>query len=567
MAKSASSRGAAVRVNGPAPVMSNAAPPPQNDKLWEIIFLVSLVVVFISMTVMCFSYGLSGDEVDMNMYGMAILKYFTTLGKDQTVFNMPKVYDRNGVIQYYGGFFDLVCAVINKISPLKEYTTRHLLNAWVGFIAILFSAKLAARFFSKQTGVLCTWLMFLAPFFLGNSMNNPKDIPFAAGYIAAIYFTIRLFDNLPKPRIADYILLILSIGITINIRVGGILLIPYLFVFAGLIYVTQQKEHREKLNVKSWIKPLLIVAVGGYLAGSLFWPYAQKNPIINPLTALHEMNLFTVTLRQMWDGNKVSSENLPANYLIRCFMMTNSYVLILGLLLIAPFLGTIRKGTYAGGIYFIIFTGVFPILYIIFTKSNVYHLWRHVLFAFPSLAIASAGGWYYLSKFALRKNFKYTLLIAGALLLEPLSFIVTSFPNTICYFNVLVGGVEGAYGNYEVDYYYNGLKQSADWFIKNELPKYKPTDTIVIGSNASHLVEIYLSDHKNVKVKYMRYIDRGQQRWDYTLFHLTLIPQEEVLPGTWITKNTIQKTEISGLPLAAITKRSTTDVMPGNKAP
>ena len=181
-----------------------------NDSMWQKVLLFSLVAIFIAMTFMSFSYGISGDEVDMNEYGKAILKYFTTFGHDETVLNMPKEFNRDGVMQYYGGFFDLICAIVNKVSPLAEYTTRHVLNAWAGFIAILFAAKIAGRSFGRQASVFCAWLMFLSPFFLGHAMNNPKDIPFAAAYIAAIYYIIRLFENMPKPTVKDYIYTVLA---------------------------------------------------------------------------------------------------------------------------------------------------------------------------------------------------------------------------------------------------------------------------------------------------------------------------------------------------------------------
>src|SRR6202012_1268131 len=115
----------------------------------------------------------------------------------------------------------------------------------------------------------------------------------------------------------------------------------------------------------------------------------------------------------------------------------------------------VRKHPMAATIYFVIFTGAFPIFYIIYSGANVYHAWRHVMFAFPSLAIASAGGWYFFSNFLEKRNFKYGMAIAAVMLLEPLTFIVTSFPNTVCYFNTFAGGVKGAYTNYEMDYYYN----------------------------------------------------------------------------------------------------------------
>ena len=537
-----------------------------NEAMWNKILLFSLAAIFLSMTFMSFSYGISGDEVDMNEYGKAILRYFTTFGRDQMVLDMPKEFNRDGVMQYYGGFFDLICAIVNKVSPINEYTTRHILNAWAGFLAILYAARIAARAFSKQAGLLCAWLMFLAPFFLGHAMNNPKDVPFATAYIAAIYYIIILFDNLPKPRIKDYVCTILAIGITIDVRVGGILLIPYLFVYAGLMLVIKKWIQKGDADLKAWIKPLAIVAVLGYLAGSLFWPYGQKNPISNPLTALHEMSNFKVSIGQLFEGTKTPSSDLPGNFLIKSFIITNSYVLLAGLLLMLTFLLSVRKHPMAATIYFVIFTGVFPIFYIIYSGANVYHAWRHVMFAFPSLAIASAGGWYCLNNMLLQRNFKYGMAIAAVLLLEPLAFVVTSFPNTICYFNAFAGGVKGAYTNYEMDYYYNSVKQDVDWFKKNELPKLKPTDTVVIAGNAAHLLLQYFKGIPNVQVLYARFPERDQKKWDYSIFHIALIPEEEIRSGTWLPATTLFKAEVNGCALSALARRPSYDDYKGFEA-
>ncbi len=537
-----------------------------EKQVWQNAFVISLIVVFVLMTIMSFSYGISGDEVDMNEYGKAILKYLLSFGHDTMVFNMPKEYNRDNNIQYYGGFFDLICAVVNKISPLAEYTTRHILNAWAGFVAIFFAARISVRAFSKQAGVLCIWLMFLAPFFLGHAMNNPKDIPFAAAYIAAIYCFIVLFDHFPKPAIKHYVWAILAIGFTINIRVGGILLIPYLFVFAASVYFFKKVFQKEQPELKAWIKPILIIAIAGYLMGSLFWPFGQKDPIGNPLTALHEMSNFKVSLAQLFEGTKVPSDELPANYLVKNFIITNAYVFLIGLVLIALFILGLRKNKNAAIIYFVLFTGLFPLAYVIYTKANVYHAWRHVLFIFPSLAVMSAGGWYLFSEFLAKRNMKYGMAIAGLLMLEPAYFIVSTFPNTITYYNAFAGGVEGAYGNYEMDYYYNSIKQCTDWFRKNELPKYKSTDTILIVSNAIHIVKQYLGDIKNVQLDYVRFPQRDQKQWDYAIFHIALIPDDEIRAGTWLSAGTIYKATVRDRPLSAIIKRPSYDDVKGFNA-
>lgn len=549
-----------------ASTVSFELPGEQNSRMWNNILWGSLAVIFILMTVMSFSYGLSGDEVDMNEYGKAILKYFTTFGSDTTVLNMPKDYNRDGVMQFYGGFFDLICAIVNKFSPFEEYTTRHILNAWSGFVAIFFSVKIASRLFGKQAAAFCAWLMFASPFFLGHAMNNPKDVPFAAAYIASVYCIISLFDKLPKPAVKDYIWTILSIGITIDIRVGGILLIPYLFVFAGLIYITRMIWGGEKVDLKIFIKPILIVSILGYLAGSIFWPYAHLNPISNPLNALSEMSNFKVSIGQIFEGTKVPSNELPSNFLIKSFIITNSYVLLTGLLLMLIFIMSVAKHPKAAVIWFVIFTGVFPVFYVIYSKANVYHAWRHVMFAFPSLAIAATGGWYCLSLYLARKNIKYGMLCAAVLLLEPLGFIASSFPNTVCYFNTFAGGVQGAYTNYEMDYYYNSVKQDVDYFKKNILPTVKPGDTVTVASNCAHLLLQYFKENKNVHVVYIRYPERDQKMWDYSIYHIALIPDDEIKARTWLSKSTVFTASVRDCPLSAVTKRPSYDDLKGFEA-
>lgn len=538
------------------PSNSNEVVNAQEGRIWDILMWGSLGLLFVLMTVMSFSYGLSGDEVDMNEYGKAILNYFTSFGKDTMVLNMPKEYNRDGVMQFYGGFFDLICAIVNKFSPFEEYTTRHILNAWAGFLGIMFAGKIAMKAFGKQVALFCMWLMFLSPFFLGHAMNNPKDVPFATAYIVSIYYIIRFFEFLPKPKWQHYVSVILSIGITIDIRVGGILLLPYMFVYSAMIYVFKVWFGKETIDLKTWIRPLAIVAVGGYLAGSLFWPYGQLNPISNPLTALHEMSNFKVSIAQLFEGTKVPSDELPGNFLIKSFMITNSYAWLVGILLSIGLVLQSFKSKQASLVLFIVFTGLFPIFYIIYTHANVYHGWRHVMFAFPSLCIVSAGGWWYAQQYLAKRKFKYGLALGAVLLLEPAAFIASSYPNTICYFNTFAGGVKGAYCNYEMDYYYNSVKQSVDYFKANEMSKIKPGTKVTIASNCAHLLlQYFKKDTAKVNIMYVRYPQRNQKLWDYSIFHIALIPDEELKAVTWMPPTTMFKSEVDGCALSALAKR------------
>lgn len=533
----------------------------------ELILIVSLSFVFIAMTIMSFWFGISGDEPDMNLYGKAILRYFSSFGQDDYVFSGDRSFDRDGVIKYYGGLFDFIAAIINKVSPFAEFTTRHILNAWAGFLAIFFASKIAKRIGGVTAGVLVVWVMFLSPFFLGHAMNNPKDIPFAAAYVMALWLIIRLFDKLEGATWKDYLWPVLAIGAAINIRVGGILLLPYLLVISTLIIFFKKIIRKEELSFAAFVKPIGILAIAGYLAGSILWPFAIQSPISNPIIALQELSDFKINLAQIWEGEKVWSNELPKTYLLKTFGITNTLVLLLGLALGVVLAFTKIKKSYAEFLAFIIFTGVFPVAYIIYSGSNVYHAWRHVLFVFPPLAITAACGWVFLSDFFKGKMRLVIIGISVGLLIEPLVFTIKTFPNTNTYHNFLAGGVEGAYGNYEVDFYYNSVKEVQDWFFENEFENWKkdhPNDTVVISTNAYFTMHEYTRPIPNAKAGYMKYNQRNEKDWDYLVLHTALIPLNDIKSGNWIPSNTLYEAKVEGKTMCILIKRTNRQDLNGN---
>jgi len=530
--------------------VTNDAAPVFN---WKQIFVFSAIAVLVAMTIMSFWYGISGDEVDMNNYGKAILDYYTSFGAKKNALAMPKELDRDGVLHLYGGFYDLLAALLNKISPFEEYATRHILNAWTGFIAIFFAAKLCIRFSGYRAATIVTWLMFLAPFFLGHAMNNPKDVPFAAAYIAGVYCFVRFYDKLPQVKWKDYIWPVVSLAIAIDVRVAGILLIPFMAVYHFLNSLFNSADKKPLAKV---VLPLAIVSVLGYLGASIFWPYALQNPIANPLKALSELSNFKMSLAQLYEGERTMSSELPPSYLIKNFVITNAYVLLIGLLLFPIFFFLRKKDSNTAGIIFLAFIALFPLVYIIYKESNVYHAWRHVLFIFPAAAAIAALGFEFLLEAIKSKTGK---MVAGGLIvlgmMEPAYFTVKTFPNTITYYNGIVGGVQEAYFNYETDYYYNSMKGACDWFEKNVVPKLSKTDTVVVATNASHIASIYLKKYPNIKCIYVRFYERSMTDWDYGIFHRALIPAPMIENKSWLVNKTLYAESVEDLPLCVVLQR------------
>jgi hypothetical protein len=520
----------------------------------------TLFVICLVMLCMSFWHGITGDDIVMNEYGKAIIRYFTSFGKDDYVFTNLNGADRDEVISYYGGFFSTVCALLCKILPFDTFTVIHFFNALTGFVAVNFAARFANRYLGQGAAILTALIMFLAPFWLGNAMNNPKDIPFAASYIMGIYYMFRFLEKLPNVSKLDYLWVILSIAVSINIRVAGVLLIPYFFLLLFAVNFWRKYFYHQSIPIFFGFGKVVLIGFISYLSASLLWPWALQNPFVNPIQALTALSNFQVNLTQLWHGEKIMSALLPAYYLPYTFLISNPLIVLIGIIFGILFLLLIKnkKQIQFVLIAFIFFTAFFPMAYVIYKGSNVYHLWRHLLFIFPSIAIIGAFGFH---QFASYYNDKYTKLavicLVAFLFAEPLYFIVKTFPNTICYYNTLVGGTKGAYGYYEVDFYYNSLKESTNWFKKNVVSKMQKTDTITLATNAPHILGEYLKNDSNVKVQYVRFYERHEAKFDYSMFHIALLPEDVIRSGTWTKGKVLYSAKVQSKIMNCIFKKPT----------
>ena len=152
-----------------------------------ILFGIALAVVSLTFT----DYGVTWDEASHVRYGDGVYEYFASGFRDREAFRYLDLY-------YYGAAFDLLCAVGKRLLPLDVYDSRHLLNALVALAGALGCWFLAREIGTARTAFLATLLLLLTPRFWGHGFNNPKDIPFAAGYVWSIYFLVRVMSTVPR---------------------------------------------------------------------------------------------------------------------------------------------------------------------------------------------------------------------------------------------------------------------------------------------------------------------------------------------------------------------------------
>jgi tetratricopeptide (TPR) repeat protein len=388
------------------------------------------------------------------------------------------------------------------------------------------------------------------------------DVPFALGNIFTLYHLILFLKKLPRISVRSALWIAVGIGWSNGIRIGGLLLVPYLFMFAGL-YLLVHKWPWKNFSADWWrfamrgLFTLVLISISGYLLSLLTWPYALQDVINHPIQAFKVMTNIQVSIRVLYDGLIHWSDNLPWHYIPKNIWITVPVIILLGWLFSALSWYLDRKMK-QGFFYFMLwFTIVFPIVFIIYRESNVYGGWRHMMFVYPSmLALAAIA----LASFLRPGRPKWITYLALAALLtgliHPLRHIIKNHPNTYIYFNEWSGGIKHTYGKFETDYYANSLRPATDYFIEEILPKLdvEKNEKVKVVSNSD--IGYYFRNHREqVAPSYSRYYDRGKYDWDYAILYCNYLHPHQLNQGLWPPKNTIKEIRVDEVVVAAIVER------------
>lgn len=180
------------------------------DSLAKKLFIVIAAILMLTMASVSHQYGISGDENFHRVYGHHVVNFYATLGQDTTAAttNGP-----DSLMVFYGGFYDGTATLLSKALPsVNEWNVRHFWNSMFGFFAMLCAALVAVEVAGWQAGLITLILMAFSPRFFGESMNNPKDITMAAGYMVSYLFILKFLKQLPNPTLKTAIGLGLKIG-------------------------------------------------------------------------------------------------------------------------------------------------------------------------------------------------------------------------------------------------------------------------------------------------------------------------------------------------------------------
>lgn len=531
--------------------------PTTENKWFQKIFYGSLCLMLAILWISGYDSGVGSDEMDMNIYGKANIAYYSSGFKDTTFLHPDH---KDGVVlpptlPYYGsGFEYFATGLTSLLHDDYEYNTRHALNQLIAILGLLFTGLIAAKIKDYKTAILSIWFVFLTPLFSGLAIFDTKDIPFLSAYIASVYFAILFFKQLPKPSLKILLGLAFSLWFLLSIRIGGILMIGFIGIYAFLEF-WQNKEAKQSLKV--WLPRLMGTVVIAFVFMVLLWPFVLQNPSENIVKTLNVVKDFPQKILVSFDGTYIDSLTLPKNYLPKMMSVSIpiaiSVSLIIGLVSVVVFW---KKITFKNEMLLLLLSGLAPALYAVYSGMTLYNSWRHLLFIYPSLVLFCTIGFSFslqsLDKPILQIGVLAVFLLGMA---KPIIWWTQNSPYQYTYYNELTGGYERAYFDFDTDYWQITTKEAIDWLMKNEnIESLK--DTQVIATNAFTFSNYYFKKrYPKAKVKCEMLGEKSSfgAQGTYRIFN-NLFLEPQYLENCFPSPFSIHTVDIGGMPITYVAK-------------
>jgi hypothetical protein len=486
----------------------------RSQRAYDVAFvvLINLALLVVLLTVR--DYGIAFDEEVQHRYSDHVVRYYASGGTDREATYFGDLY-------LYGGLFELAAGLATRAIALDPFVVRHLLGALAGLICVLGLWKLVRIIGGPRAAFVAGLFLLLTPRFYGEIFINPKDVPFAAGYVWSLYYLARVFLSLPRPAASLLFRAGLAIGIALGVRVGGLILLGYLGLLCGVYALwklpnTRGAMARIRLLFRLAVAFLVVSAVA-WAVMLAFWPWAQQDPLVNPFRALERVTHFPWPGRVLLAGTWHSARSLPWTYAPHFFLVTlpEAILALLGVGVVLGLVSAVKRRPFVTGrggsekrakgvlVAFLLFSVVFPVVYVVVQRSVLYNGIRHLLFVVPPLVGLAA----LVLEALLRQKYLRRpagRVIAGMLLivlwLPAVHGLVHLHPVQYIYFNRLAGGVAGAAGRYDMDYWRASFREAVGLLCRHleaESGGDRPEDgKVMMGGRAissSHYFPDYLS--------------------------------------------------------------------------
>jgi len=461
-------------------------------------------------------YGITWDESTEIKRGYYLIGYLSGKVPDSIYFNVLKA----GRTQYYHHLYPALLGIGSLSLSLLSQKTQSLLNykleefykqkfdlydlllnfenihllnlLFNGFLLIIFSYILFYKLYKNPLyATLGVLFILLTPRILGHMPTNLKDIPFATFYFSTICMIIFTFN---KNSMLKILILIPFFFLTQSSRFIGYSIYPIYILYSILYYIYNKPSESFKNFIIHRFMEIVIIFMCSSFLTLITWPYLGKN-YFQSMLELIEFGSKSLKMPVLTGGKHIYAYQNILLYIFTWYFVITPIPIFLGLTLNLLFF---KKWNLVNSFIWLIV--IFITILFIIVRPNLYDEIRQILFYQVLLSCLSAFGFIEFLKNFKSKIIKYCIVFIFCLLgLKVIYDLKKLHPYEYVYFNEFVGGLRGAYGKFETDYW-GACQKEAFNFIKNRDLKNKRIYTVFfdgIGNKGYYISKYNIQRFKN----------------------------------------------------------------------
>ena len=456
--------------------------------------LLALALFLVAGLAVMDDYGVTFDVDKQRGNAEATLRY---LAGDDDLRAFTKALELKGD-RFYGMATEIPLLLTERAFGMEDaraiYHSRHLIWRLFYLVGGLFTYMLARRLFGGRLLAVAAMLLFLLPpRFYAHSFFNGKDTLFLAAFMIALFLTHRA---LKRDKVSVFALLGVGVGLLVNIRIMGVVLLAAIPAMRALDFAMAQgwKERKRVLVTTG----AFALAVG--LAIYALLPYLWGDPVRRAIEWWATFSDHPNVVSELFRGTVYLTTEFPVEYLPVWFSITSPpFALLLGGVGAGAVLAAAARaprrlarsgrlrfalllvGCFAGGAFAIMLPG-----------GNIYNGWRQMYFLWAPFALLATFGLQWLTGALGRTRLRTAVYgAAGAGLAAAALSAGLIHPNQQEYFNFLVDRVtpERLRSQYAMNYWDPALWQGLQWIIEQPAES-SAAPSAITGSHAAPLFRL-----------------------------------------------------------------------------
>ncbi len=369
---------------------------------------------------------------------------------------------RNTIRLPYGPFVQIVpfasWLLFYKNLNLLPYDVAYNLPIVItGVLGISVLYFFLAEAINWKIGLLAAIFLALTPRYFADIHNNMKDAPMAAVFALNMWILWRLVNY---RRLKDLIFAAVAFALAFNTKINSIF-IPAIFA----CWLMLLKIKKPKLE--------LLYFFAAPAAAFLLWWFFWGDAIGQLKLAVSTFGSGADNIEVLLGGRWFCAGSTVPWYYPYWYLAITTPIPILFFF----FMGLMRSPSLLLLWFFL------PLTRYLLPKIAVIDGVRHfeeVLY--PLTAIAAVGASSIVNRVA---TATVNTILFGGVVVWLVASVIAYHPFQISYYNELVGGAKGAFGNYDLDYWGSSQKNAVEWLNRNA--EKNASVTIVMAGNVAGL--------------------------------------------------------------------------------